>query len=386
MTDPFEVTMPGKVLFGSGTVSKLGAETKPFASKILLVCGSSPSRAREALDSLRSSGVETVSMSVRSEPTVDCVREGAKLARINNCLGVVAVGGGSVLDAGKAIAAMAANQGDLLDYLEVIGKGHALSNSPLFFAAVPTTAGTGTEATRNAVLTSPEHKVKVSLRHPSMVPRVVVLDPRLTLTVPPEVTATTGMDALCQLLESYTCRTPNPFTDVLCKEGMARAVRSLSKAFLDGSDLQAREDMVLASHFSGIALANAKLGAVHGFAAPLGGMYGAAHGGICAALLPAVTDMNLKALAQRQPSHPALKRYQEAAVILTGKSQARAEDGVELCEKLRKELKIPRLSELGVKRGDFGLIRDKASKASSMKGNPVELSLEELGEILEKAF
>ncbi len=386
MTTSFEVTMPGKVLFGSGTISQLGAETRPFASKVLLVCGSNPVRARDALESLRRSGVETVSMPVRGEPTLDEVRDGAKLSRENKCQGVVAVGGGSVLDAGKAIAAMAANPGDLLDYLEVIGGGKVLPQAPLFFAAVPTTAGTGTEATRNAVLTSPTHKVKVSLRHSWMVPKVAVLDPRLTLTVPPGVTATTGMDALCQLIESFTCKTPNPFTDSLCREGMARAVRALPKAFRDGSDLEAREDMVLASHFSGIALANAKLGAVHGFAASLGGMYGAAHGAICAALLPAVTAANLRAMGQREPGHPALRRYQEAAVILTGDSKARPEDGVEACERLRKELEIPPLSELGVKKEDFDLICEKASKASSMKGNPMELTLGELKGILEKAF
>jgi alcohol dehydrogenase class IV len=384
--DSFEITMSSKVIFGSGTLPKLGAEVKPAASRVLVVYGGNPARIQEALDSLEQAGVETSLFTVKGEPTLEAVREGTRIGRESACQGVISVGGGSVMDAGKAIAALIANPGDLLEYLEVIGAGKALANPPVFFAAVPTTAGTGTEATRNAVLTSPEHKVKVSLRHPSMVPKVALLDPQLILSLPKEITATTGMDALCQLIEPFTCKTPNRFTDALCQEGMKMVTRSLKNSFKDGGELPAREDMLLASHFSGIALANAKLGAVHGFAAPLGGMFNAPHGALCAALLPAVIAANQKALNRRAPGHMALERYRQAAVLLTGNQAAKPQALVEFCDTLRNELGIPRLAKLGVQQKEFKVVCEKAAKASSMKGNPVDLTAEELMEILEAAY
>jgi len=220
-----------------------------------------------------------------------------------------------------------------------------------------------------------------------MVPKTILLDPALTLSLSPEVTASTGMDALCQLLEAYTCKAPNPFTDSLCREGMVLAARSIKWVFTDGSGLSARSDMMVAAHFSGVALANAKLGAVHGFAAPLGGMYPtAAHGALCAALMPSVTRTNLKALDQRAPEHPSIKRYTEAARILTGKVDAKAEEAADFCEELKYVLGIPGLGKLGVKREDFESLCEKASKASSMKGNPVELTGDELMGILDAAY
>jgi len=384
--NPFDLSLPSKIIFGNGCISRLGEEVKPHAQRVLLVSSGNPNRIQSALDSLKASGVLVSLASVKGEPTLEAVRSAVRLAQSTQAQGVVAVGGGSVLDAGKAVAAMAANPGDLMDYVEVIGAGKPLPNAPLFFAAVPTTAGTGTEATRNAVLTSKEHRLKVSLRHPLLVPKVTLLDPALTVSVPPEVTATTGMDTLCQLIEAFTCKTPNAFTDALCREGMTRAVRSLRRVFKDGSDLEAREDMVLASHFSGIALANAKLGAVHGFAAPLGGMYDAAHGAICAALLPTVMTMNLRAIGEREPNHPALGRYREVAAILTGLPGAEAKDGAAYCDVLRTELGIPRLKALGIQWEEFHTIAEKASKASSMKGNPIELNLGELVTILGAAY
>jgi len=382
----FEVTMPGKVVFGPGSIAKLGPEIRTKAARVLLVYSGNNDRVKSALESFKEQSIEISPFVVRGEPTLTAVRAGVKAAHDTDCLAVAAVGGGSVMDAGKAIAAMMTNPGDLLDYLEVIGAGKHLAMAPAFFIAVPTTAGTGTEATRNAVLTSEEHRVKVSLRHASMVPKVALLDPNLTLDLPPDVTASTGMDALCQLIEAFTCRSPNPFTDALCREGIRRAAQSLLKAYWEGSNVQARSDMMLASHFSGVALANAKLGAVHGFAAPLGGMYKAPHGALCAALLPAVLAANLRSLSEQGPGHPVLARYQEVAEIVTGEKDASPEDVTDYCERLRRELNIPRLSDMGVKREDFEELCQKASKASSMKGNPVDLSQEELSGILSSAF
>ena len=246
------------------------------------------------------------------------MEQGVELAKAERCELVIGFGGGSALDAAKAIAAMLANGGELLDYLEIIGRGKPLTKPSAPFIAIPTTAGTGAEVTRNAVLASPEHKVKVSLRSPLMLAKVAVVDPELTYDLPSALTASTGLDALTQLIEPFVCNRANPMTDGLCVEGLRRAARSLRMAFGKGRDQDAREDMAVASLFGGMALSNAGLGAVHGFAGPIGGSFSAPHGAICAALLPHVMAMNLRALRQRDPHGAALFRYEEAAWWLTG--------------------------------------------------------------------
>jgi alcohol dehydrogenase class IV len=383
---PFALSLPTKVLFGVGCLDQLGAEAAPQAKHVLFVSGGNPTRMEKPLASLRAAGVAVTLYNVNGEPSLDAVRGGVRALQKAGCGAVVAVGGGSVLDAAKAIAAMATNSGDLMDYLEVIGAGNPLTKTPLPLIAVPTTAGTGSEATRNAVLTSPEHRVKVSLRHPLMVPKVVLLDPEATASLPMEVTAATGMDALCQLLESYTCLVPNPFTDALCREGLLLVSRSLRHACANGHNLEARGDLLLAAHFSGQALANARLGAVHGLTAAIGGMTTAKHGELCGALLGKVTAANLRALRQRGEGSPALGRYAQAAAWMTGRDGAPGEDAATYAEGLREDLGVPGLEEQGVKKADFERIVEAASKASSMKGNPVELTKDELLAILEAAY
>jgi alcohol dehydrogenase class IV len=299
---------------------------------------------------------------------------------------VIALGGGSAIDTGKAIAALAANPGDPLDYLEVIGKGRPLAHAPLPVIAIPTTAGTGAEVTRNAVLESPQHRVKVSLRSPLMLPRVALVDPELTRSVPPNITASTGMDALTQVIEPFVSARANPLTDSLCREGMTRAARALRRVYADGDDADARADMALASLFGGLALANAGLGAVHGFAGPLGGMFHAPHGALCAALLPHVTAANIQALRQRQPQHPALARYDEIAVILTGDADARAADAVAWLGTLLADLNIPPLRAYHITPADFPAIVAASARASSMKANPIVLTDAELMAVLEAAL
>jgi len=215
--------------------------------------------------------VDAVIFSVDGEPSLSTIREGVALAKTERCDFVVGFGGGSAIDAGKAIAAMLTNPGDVLDYLEIIGQGKVLKSNSAPFLAIPTTAGTGSEVTRNAVLASPEHRLKVSLRSPYLQPRIALVDPELALELPAALTATTGLDALTQLIEAYVSCRANPMTDALCAEGIRRAARSLRRACDDGHNLAAREDMALASLLSGIALANAGLGAVHGFAGPIAG-------------------------------------------------------------------------------------------------------------------
>jgi alcohol dehydrogenase class IV len=324
--------------------------------------------------------------SVASEPTIALVREGVEVFRGAGCDLVIAIGGGSAIDAGKAIAAAAANPGDLLDYLEVIGKGRPLDSAPYPFIAIPTTAGTGSEVTRNAVLGSPEHGVKVSLRSPLMLPRVAIVDPILTVGLPPAITASTGLDALTQLIEPYVSSRANPFTDGLCLDGIRRASASLPRAYRDGSDTDARSGMAYASLLGGLALANAGLGVVHGFAAPIGGMFDAPHGAVCAALLPAGMRANIAALRDREPQSRALERYSEIARILTNRLDAIPEDGAEWVRNLTAQLAVPFLASYGIRERDVPELAARAVRANSMKANPITLTTAELTATIENSL
>jgi alcohol dehydrogenase class IV len=217
------------------------------------------------------------------------------------------------LDIGKVVAALLTNSGELMEYLEVIGGSQPLNRQSAPYIAIPTTSGTGTGVTRNAVLDSPLHRIKVSMRSPFMLPRLALIDPELTYSMPPSITAATGLDAFTQLLEAFVSRQANPLTDCLCRQGIERAARALRKAYQNGKDAPAREDMCLASLYGGLALANAKLGAVHGFAGALGGMHSAPHGALCAAILPHVMETNVSALHSRASYAPVLERYDEVA-------------------------------------------------------------------------
>jgi alcohol dehydrogenase class IV len=352
--------------------------------RLLWVRGGSSDAIPRVREILFAAGNSFTEIQVHGEPTVEIVRAGIEIARDYDM--IIGLGGGSVIDTGKAIAALVTNPGDIFDYLEVIGRGHPLVNAPLPYIAIPTTAGTGAEVTRNAVLESPEQNVKVSLRSPLMLPRVALVDPELTYNLPAEVTASSGLDALTQLIEPFVSARANPMTDAICREGMAHAALSLRRAYENGADKEAREGMSLASLFGGLALANAGLGAAHGFAGPLGGMLHAPHGVLCARFLSPVMEANIKALETRQPEHPALERYVEIARILTGKNNATAYDGANWTGELVSAFKIPRLSVYKMSPQDFPEAVQKTQKASSFKGNPIVLDEKELTEILEKAL
>ncbi len=388
----FEIATPTRIVFGDGAVAGLPALVREVlgspagAVAALMVVGSSLGRTTAIRQGLKFAGVDATPFQVSGEPTVDVARQGVEIARRIGAHVVVAVGGGSVLDAGKAVAALAANEGDAFDYLEVIGRGLPLSRASIPVVAVPTTAGSGSEVTRNAVLASPEHGVKVSLRSATMLPRLALVDPELTHGVPPEVTASTGLDAFTQVLEPFVSHQANPFTDALARDGLARAARSLRRAHAHGDDADARRDMALTSLFGGLALANARLGAVHGLAGPLGGMVESPHGAVCARLLPFVMETNLAALRSRAPSSAAVGRYDEVARIVTGRPDAVAEDGVEWVRELGAALAIRPLRDYGVRDADVPVIADKAARASSMKGNPIELTPAELRGVLERAL
>jgi alcohol dehydrogenase class IV len=386
-TPSFEFATATRVLFGPGRLAEVPELVRALgARKVLLVTGVNPARAEPVRQGLERLGLPSTAFRVPGEPTVDVAREGTAAAVDSGCDAVVALGGGSALDAGKAIAALAANGGDPLDYLEVIGRGQALTKAPLPFVAIPTTAGTGSEVTRNAVLGSQEAGVKASLRSPLMLPRVALVDPDLLEHAPPEVLAAGGLDALSQLIEPFLSIRAQPLTDALAREGMRRSARSLRKAVLDGPGPAEREDLALASLFGGLCLANSGLGAVHGFAAPLGGMLGAAHGALCAALLGATLEVNLEALRSRAPDHPALPRFHELAALLTGQPDARAEDGIAWVKDLVQAVRIRSLRAMGLTDAAVPSLVTKARAASSMKGNPLPLTDAELTALVERSM
>jgi alcohol dehydrogenase class IV len=381
----FEFATATRIIFGAGTLTDIGPIAREFGTRALVVTGRSTERAARLLERLRSAEIDATLFPIAHEPTTDDVIHGTAAARDANCDLVIGFGGGAALDGAKAISIVLANSGDLLDYIEVIGRGKQFTRAAVPCIAISTTAGTGAEVTRNAVLASPEHRLKASLRSSLMLPRVALVDPELTLDLPPALSATTGLDALTQLIEPYVSCRANPLTDALCVDGIRRAARSLRRACEQGRDLAAREDMSLASLFGGFALANAGLGAVHGFAAPIGGMFPAPHGAVCAALLPHVMKANLHALRTRAAASDALRRYDEIARFVTDSAHATADDGVRWIAELTSALAIPPLAAYGIAGTDFPAIVAAAAKASSMKANPIALTPDELTAILASA-
>jgi alcohol dehydrogenase class IV len=382
----FEFATATKIVFGPGASASTGKLAAEMGTKAFVVTGSDPARAEGVLDTLRTAGLQVKHEAVLGEPTIDKVGEVTEAARSEACDLVIAAGGGSVIDTGKAVAALLANGGTPLDYLEGIGRGQPITKPSLPFIAIPTTAGTGSEVTKNSVLGSPEHGVKVSMRSSFMLPSLALVDPELTYSVPPDMTAATGLDALTQCLEAYLSCKANPMTDALCREGLIRAGRSLAMAYHDGNDPGAREDMSLASLFSGLALANAGLGAVHGFAGPLGGLYQAPHGALCARLLPFVLKTNVQALQERGPGSGTLEKTIHVARWLTGNQDATTADGERWVHDLCEELKIPGLATYGLNEEAISGVVEKAKRASSMRGNPIELEPNELTSILLEAL
>jgi alcohol dehydrogenase class IV len=387
----FEFSTARRIVFGQGVAEQIPALVAGYGKRAFLVAGSKTDRLTALLDAIVAKGPAVTIFNVAGEPTTEMAQAAVVAAREAKADVVVAIGGGSVLDIGKVVSAMLTNAGELSDYLEVVGKGRPLREPAAPLLAAPTTAGTGAEVTFNAVLGVPDQQVKVSIRSPLMLARQAIVDPLLTQSMPPELTASTGLDALTQLIEAFVSNKANPLTDGLCREGIQRVGRSLQRAFKDGSDIEAREDMSVASLFSGMALANAKLGAVHGFAGPLGGMTSAPHGVICGKLLPYVMQANVlslqsKAAESNEEAKNVLTRFDEIGRILTGRDAATASDAVSWIGDLCGVFCLPALRRYGLSSADFDIVAAKARKASSMQGNPVELNDEELTAILTRAI
>jgi alcohol dehydrogenase class IV len=379
----FVFATAGRIIVGAGRAAELSGVVAGLGSRVLVVTGASAARHGELLAGLR---LPVATFPVAGEPTIELARAGLAAAREHDADVVVAIGGGSVIDTAKAVAMLVGNGGDPLDYLEVIGSGRPITRPAVPCVAVPTTAGTGAEVTANAVLAAPAHGIKASLRSPLMIPRVALVDPRLTVSCPPPVTAASGLDALAQCLEPFVSIRANPLTDGLAAEGLRRAAAGLRAAYADGTDLTARTDMAVCSLLGGIALANAKLGAVHGLAGVIGGTAPVPHGLACAALLAPVTEANVAALRSAQPDHPALDRYTEAARLLTGKPAAGIEDGLDWIRETVTLLAVPRLGTFGIGPEHADDIAAKAARASSTQGNPIALPVSDLRAALLQAI
>lgn len=371
----FSFATAGRITFGPGSADQLAAAVAGLGARPFVCTGSDPGRHAGLLAGLP--GATT--FAVRGEPTLDLVRAGAEAARGQGADVVVGVGGGAVLDAAKVVAALVTNGGDPLDYAEVIGAGAPLTVPSLPFVAVPTTAGTGSEVTANGVVTSLEHGVKVSLRSPSMLARVALVDPELTLGCPPDVTAHAGLDALVQCIEPFVSAFANPLVDGFCAEGIRRAASGLRRAYADGSDLAARTDVSLCALLSGLALANGKLGAAHGIAGPLGGHLGAPHGAITAAVMREVCAFNLAAGDQRTTA-----RYAEVARLLTGEPDPAAL--LAWWDETTAALGVTGLAALGLAEEAIPHVAAAAAKASSTKGNPVPVGADDFVQILRRSL
>jgi alcohol dehydrogenase class IV len=380
----YEFATAGRIIVGPGSSAQLAELVPPLGRALLLVhSAGAPARGgavAEVIHRLASGGSVASRVVVRGEPTVATVAAAAETARQAGCDCVVGIGGGSVLDTAKAAAALATNDGDALRYLEVVGEGRALERPALPVVAVPTTAGTGSEATRNAVLGVPERRVKASMRHASMLPRLAVVDSRLTHELPPDMTASTGMDALTQLIEAFVSRRATPLTDALCRGALPGLDGPLLRAFHHPDDEAARATVSEAALWSGMALANAGLGAVHGLAAVVGGAFDAPHGAVCAALLPSVTAANIAALA-RDPGSAGGVRYQEVARLLYGEHGTPA-DLVRRLRELVAGLGIGGLAHYGITPDAAPALAAAATQASSTRANPVTLEARELEEAL----
>lgn len=378
----FDLAVPADIRFGAGRVSEVPEALSGLgASRVLIVTGRTTSRADTLRSALREAGMSSVVFGVAAEPSIERVRAAVTLLAEAGCDAVLGFGGGSALDVAKAVAVLATSGTDPIDHLEVIGAGRPIEQPGLPCVAVPTTAGTGSEVTRNSVLSG--GGVKASLRSPLMLPRVALVDPDLLAGVPKTTIAASGMDALSQLIEPLLSRRANPFTDALARDGIRRSARSLHRAYREGmEDPGVREDLALASLFGGMCLANSGLGAVHGLAAAAGARLSAPHGAVCAAVLAATMDVDLRALRGRAPDHPALDRISEVATLLTGQPDAPPEDAIAWLRRLTAALSIPGLASYGLDQNEIAPVVMAAQKASSMRGNPIDLSDEEVGEIV----
>ncbi|ARE41150.1 Alcohol dehydrogenase [Rhodovulum sp. P5] len=368
---------PPRTVSGRGCRGIVLQALAAFLGPVLLVRGQSVAWADTLAEELRAEGRAVHTVLSRGEPALPALEASLSALRGADLQAVVAVGGGSAIDLGKALAALLRVRGPVPDYLEVVGRGLPLDAAPLPFIAVPTTAGTGAEATKNAVIDIPDHQRKVSLRDTRMIPRIAVLDADLTDGMPWPVTLMTGLDAITQLIEPLLSARATPATDVICRGAIGPAMRALIR-LSDGECPEARATMLMAAHLSGIALANAGLGAVHGVAGVIGGQTGAPHGAICGQLLPKVLRVNRRAAAQAGLD---TTQFDEVDAIIADAFGRPGQSAAELLQGFVDRHGLPGWAGTALS-PDIDRIVDMARASSSMKANPVALSPEELTEVL----
>ncbi|MFX1284988.1 MAG: iron-containing alcohol dehydrogenase [Promethearchaeota archaeon] len=386
----FEFLPTPRIFFGPKQFHNIGTLVKEFGARLFVVASGSALNSPETRETFTVSIVKQEirfeTYLIRGEPTIETIDLGVQKAKEFKADCFLAIGGGSTIDACKAIAGLYTNGGSARDYMEVIGKGATIIKPPLPIIAVPTTAGTGSEVTKNAVILAEQEEFKASIRSPFLIPKIAIVDPRLMLTVPQSVTATCGMDALTQLIEAYTSNKSQPLTDSWALLGIKKASKFLLTCYRNGQSLEARENMALASLLSGICLANAGLGAVHGFASPMGGLK-IPHGVICAALLAPTIEANIKQLTMMDPKNKTLVKYAKLGEIVSEKTYPSITDAhdalVDYLKSLTKELNVPTLSEFSLTDSIVQIIVEKAKKSSSMGYNPIELKKEVLIDILQ---
>lgn len=373
----FSILQPPRILFGRGTAAQALPLAQGFGPRGIVVHGANPARAQALLAGAATDGIAM--LSVAQEPVLADLEQAVAASRGHRADWVLAIGGGSVIDLGKALAAMLPAPGGPMDHLEVVGRGLPLAAPPLPFVAVPTTSGTGAEVTKNAVIGLPDHGRKVSLRDDRMIARVAIVDPALTDGTPRGVTLASGLDAVTQVVEPFVSCKATPFTDAITRPAIAQGMAALMR-LMQAEDASARDDMAWCSLSGGLALANAGLGVVHGLSGVIGGMTGAAHGAICGALLGPVVAMN-----RDGATGAARDRLDQACALLAGPLGCAAADAPARLADWAHGAGLPRLSALGLAAGDHAQVAEAAQSASSTKGNPVALSVADLCAILETA-
>ncbi len=388
MVKPFQFARLPLIHFGSGKISGLSEIVRRFGTSVLIVTGKrsfiESSYAYSLFDQFKEQNIKIQHVAVNSEPSPDLIDETVSRFADEKIDVVISIGGGSVIDAGKAISAILYKVVPVSEYLEVVGdKDHPGTKVP--FIAVPTTSGTGSEATKNAVISRVgKDGFKRSLRHDNLVPDIALIDPDLTLSCQPEITAAAGMDCFTQLTEAFLSDKSNEITDAMASEGFRAVKRSLPRCFTHGDDISARADMSFAALTSGICLANAGLGAVHGIAGTIGGMFDIPHGVLCGTLMATANEVNVRELRKANPGHPALKKYAALGKIFSeveGKDDHYyIDDFIDNLHQLTAQLKLPGLGSYGLKREDVTLV----SSMTDTKNNPVRLSPDLLAEIIER--
>ncbi|MCL5778927.1 iron-containing alcohol dehydrogenase [Limibaculum sp. FT325] len=379
---PWAFSTAGEIRFGAGVSREAVAAARAAGRRVLVVTGADPARAGWLTGALAAAGMEVATAATAGEPELAGIEAALAEARAFRPDVVIGIGGGSAIDAAKALAGLMREPGAVLDHLEVIGRGLPLTTDPPAMIAVPTTAGTGAEVTRNAVIGVKGEGRKVSLRDRRLLPRLALIDPELTLGLPRGVTAATGLDALTQVIEPWLSPFATPMTDALCRDAIPRGLAALPRVLEVPGDREARTEMAWVSLCGGLALANAKLGAVHGLAGVIGGRTGAAHGAICGRLLPRVLAANEAALAARSPSHPARARLAALRGMIAGAFGVAEGEALDALAGFVDGAGVPGTGELGIGPGDVTAIAEAATLSSSMKGNPVELTAAELAGVL----